>query len=115
MATELRELGQLDDAKRTYETVLAKHPDHGYAWRGLGLVALAQDRPDDAIAALQTAAKLLPNVPGILTDLSQALKLGERISNSSNSGCAWTRSRRCAPPSVIKKQSSLVTPAATTP
>lgn len=51
-------LGRLDDAKAALETYLAQGPEDAEAVFGLGLVALEQDRVDDAERGLRRAIAL---------------------------------------------------------
>lgn len=51
-------LGELDAARAAFEGHLERAPDYGHSWFGLGLVALDQERLDDAQDAFGRAIEL---------------------------------------------------------
>ncbi|MDX1383450.1 MAG: tetratricopeptide repeat protein [Thermoanaerobaculia bacterium] len=57
-ATVLARTGDREAARRELEAVLAAHPDSALAWRELGFLDLAENRPGAAVAALERAAEL---------------------------------------------------------
>ena len=56
--------------------LVKRYPDSGFAWKLLGSTQLAQGH--DALAALQTAVKLLPNDPEVHNNLGTAFKDAKR-------------------------------------
>ena len=60
----LLNLGQVEEARKAFETYLAKGPEDAEAVVGLGLVALEQDRVDDAERAFLRAIALAQGKAG---------------------------------------------------
>jgi len=76
-ADALRQTGQLDDARTTYES-LTRSDQAAAAWHGLGLIAARRDQDAAATTALQRAAQLTPLDTAVLGDLGFArLRAGE--------------------------------------
>ena len=65
---------------REYRVALTMDTCNGYAWLGLGEVAVANQRPDLAAHALLNATQLLPQHYGALTSLGKAYEaLGQNL------------------------------------
>jgi predicted Zn-dependent protease len=62
-AFEQQAQGQKEAALRIMDEVIAKHPDNPEAWCQKAQLLAAQERPDDAEAAVQKALDLNPNYP----------------------------------------------------
>jgi tetratricopeptide (TPR) repeat protein len=60
----LLNLGRLDDARKAFEAYLAKGPEDAEAVFGLGLVALEQDRVEDAERAFLRAIEMVQSKAG---------------------------------------------------
>ena len=72
--------GDLDRARKHLERGLRKVPDHANAWADLGNVHLMQDRPDDAIAAFDSALSIDANHYVAMNGMGVAfLKKADRI------------------------------------
>lgn len=65
--------GQLPEARRLLDAVLAEHPDSVTALRECGRIALAEDDAAEAEKWLRRAARLSPNDPQVFQLLSNAL------------------------------------------
>ncbi len=82
-ATELTGRKAFKEAKEVLQQVLAINPDHPEAWAGLAAIALVQDDPKEAEAAIEHARKLYkdnPRVPGIIgTTLAGQYRFEEGI------------------------------------
>src|SRR4051812_2185601 len=71
--------GRLAEAAAAYEAVLAAFPDDFESWNNLGNVRSATGDREGAVAALQQALALNPQVPQIYTNLSEQLSQLERF------------------------------------
>lgn len=71
------ERGHIEDAERLAREVLARKPNHRGASHALGVVLLAQNRPGDALALLERAARDGRD-PVIETHLGMALRQAGR-------------------------------------
>jgi tetratricopeptide (TPR) repeat protein len=60
VATELRELGRIDEAEAQYHGVLVEHPQEYWAVIGLGLVARSRGQCDEARACFERAKAIDP-------------------------------------------------------
>ncbi len=67
----------LDEAERLARDILARSPQHTQALQLLGAVLLGQQRPREAIAPLEAAARAMPN-PELETHLAIALRALKR-------------------------------------
>jgi Tfp pilus assembly protein PilF len=54
-------LGEYDEAKKTYDTALAKFPKEAIVWYEHGMCLARQKKLDEALPNLQKAAKLWPD------------------------------------------------------
>jgi tetratricopeptide (TPR) repeat protein len=72
-AIALHRRGQLPDAERLYEEVLAAHPRHAGAAHALGLLHLQSGRPERAAERLALAVRLEPDNADLLRDHGMAL------------------------------------------
>ena len=61
-----------DEARTYFETALRLDRENGRAWLGLGLVHLYDREHDKAIDALENAARIYPDNPGIVVTLGWA-------------------------------------------
>ncbi len=61
VATELRELGRLDEAEAVYRKVVAEHPAFAPGRRGLALLARQRGDRTEALAHFRAAAELEPH------------------------------------------------------
>jgi serine/threonine-protein kinase len=79
LASELRELGQLENAIHHCKRALEIDPSHASAWNQLGLALLAKGRTDEAADCLRKSAALEPSDSGNLIMLrALRLRLGRR-------------------------------------
>ncbi len=77
-AQKAQQAGNLDDAAREYRAAIKINPEIAELYANLGLVYYAQSRFSDSAAALVTAAKLKPGLPGVTLWLGiNDIKLGE--------------------------------------
>ena len=77
-AQKAQQAGDLDDAAREYRTAIKINPEIAELYANLGLIYYAQARFSDSAAALGTAAKLKPGLPGVTLWLGiNDIKLGE--------------------------------------
>src|SRR5262249_9208795 len=58
LALVYEDAGDLDQAKEQWQLILADRPDYRPAWRAMGVLALRQGRPEEALAL---ADRLLAN------------------------------------------------------
>jgi cytochrome c-type biogenesis protein CcmH/NrfG len=70
---------QVDTAINHFNTILATSPNNPRGWLGCGLVHLYRQQYSEAVDALERAAKLSPNHPGILVTLGWAKVVGQDI------------------------------------
>lgn len=77
--------GHLLDAKTRYQGILHLHPDIPEAWDGLGVLALQENTPGDAVGHFQRAVELRPHEPRYRLHLSSLLA---RLSQSDDA-IAW--------------------------
>lgn len=61
LGTAYRQLGQLDDAIRSYQQVLSLRPDHAEAYNNLGVAYKDQGRLAEALTAYDQALAIRPN------------------------------------------------------
>lgn len=52
--------GRLQEAERAAIALTKRAPQHGFGWKALGLILSRQDRKNEALPAMQQAAKLMP-------------------------------------------------------
>ena len=69
--------GRFADLERQARELLDRHPNSGMVWQLLGLALTRQDK--DALHALSTAIRLLPNDAGAHNNLGSALARGGRF------------------------------------
>jgi len=74
-----RALDQHDQGRRHYERVLEQDPQHVQSMHGLAKIALAQNRPADAVRYLEQALAIKPNNMSMKRDLRQAREMLGRI------------------------------------
>ena len=60
-ATELRELGRLDDAEAAFRDIVAKTPRFSHGWQGLGKVSRARGDREAALQHFRAAVEADPN------------------------------------------------------
>ncbi|MCI4683907.1 tetratricopeptide repeat protein [Rhodoblastus acidophilus] len=81
VATELRELGYLDEAEAVYREMVAKNPRLSDGWRGLGLIARRRGDSEAALAHFRAAAEADPKAlwafEAIATELRELGRLDE--------------------------------------
>lgn len=70
----LQRKGRLPAIEAFSRELIARFPEHGLGWKGLAAVLKNQGAIDDALAALQKAAELLPDDSKVHTDLATLLK-----------------------------------------
>ena len=78
-ALKQQRAGQLEDAERLYEQVLASRPDHFDALHMLGAIALQSGRPDRAVQLIRRALETNPTVAAAHANLALALVQLERF------------------------------------
>jgi tetratricopeptide (TPR) repeat protein len=66
--------GQIDQARQTWQQILAQDPNHALAHRGLGVIAYMEQDYSEAIADLQVAEKFDPYDPITRFYMGLALK-----------------------------------------
>jgi tetratricopeptide (TPR) repeat protein len=77
-AQKAQQAGDLDGAAREYQAAIKINPEIAELYANLGLVYYAQSKFSDSAAALATAAKLKPGLPGVTLWLGiNDIKLGE--------------------------------------
>ena len=76
IATELRELGRIDEAEAVYQGVLAEHPQAYWAVIGLGLVARSRGECDKARACFERAKAIDPAQASAWLELAVDLRDG---------------------------------------
>ena len=76
VATELRELGRIDEAEAVYRDVLAEHPHAYWAVIGLGLIARARGQRDEARAYFERAKAIDPAQASAWLELAVDLRDG---------------------------------------
>ena len=86
--------GQLDEARRMYEELLAQQPDHPDILHLLGLVLLQRGDALQAVARLQRAVDLAPQKASFHNNLGNALRAtGQRAA----AAVAWAEAARLDP------------------
>jgi tetratricopeptide (TPR) repeat protein len=73
-AVEYHQRGQLDQAARLYQDILARHADHPDALHLLGVVALQQGRPEQAVELIGRAIAVNPSVAAFHGNLAEAYR-----------------------------------------
>lgn len=73
-ATSLAELGRFREAQAEYHELIDRFPDDYMALFYLGRTHLDTHEPGKAVAPLDRAAALAPDIPGVLSDLGEALE-----------------------------------------
>jgi tetratricopeptide (TPR) repeat protein len=66
--------GRLEQAARTYQSILARHPDHADALHLLGVVALQQGNPQRAVESIGRAIAVNPSVAAFHCNLAEAYR-----------------------------------------
>ncbi|HUO53092.1 MAG TPA: tetratricopeptide repeat protein, partial [Rhodoblastus sp.] len=74
VATELRELGRLDEAEAAFREVVAKNPGFWAGWHGLGVIARRRGDREAALAHFRAAADAEPNHLGVRQDVATELR-----------------------------------------
>lgn len=70
-AISFHQKGDIRNAQRLYMEVLRQQPQHAYALRNLGLIALETGRIDDAANLYQRALRIEPKMPAWKSELAQ--------------------------------------------
>ncbi|HSE79923.1 MAG TPA: tetratricopeptide repeat protein [Alphaproteobacteria bacterium] len=82
-ATVLYLLGAYDESAKDVDKTLKLEPRHFGALSGLGLINMALERDEEAVAAFEAALKIHPNLPGVKANLEtlkqRARKKGRAI------------------------------------
>lgn len=73
VAAQAERVGRFDQAETLYKRLLADHPGHPAALRGLGVMAMRRRRLDEAIDLLRRAVAAAPAHPDLHNDLGSAL------------------------------------------
>jgi Flp pilus assembly protein TadD len=76
--------GRLDGAVKAYENAVALKPENAILWNGLGLAYFRARRLEDALAVLNRAASLQPDMPEIQNNLGNPFQ-GDRRPKTGNS------------------------------
>jgi tetratricopeptide (TPR) repeat protein len=73
LAFNLYGQGKVRDAETLFRGLVALDSKQYYGWAGLGAVALAEEKADEAVPYLKKAIELNPNDPTIHANLGEAL------------------------------------------
>ena len=73
-AYSLHQQGKIDKAEKHYRKALKQEPENFDALQGLGAIALHNKRYPQAITYLESAHDIMPDEPGLLTNLGLAYK-----------------------------------------
>lgn len=73
-ATELRELGRLDDAAEAFRAVIARDENFSHGWRGLALVARQKGDRAEAVEHFAKVARLDPQNPWAHFELATEIR-----------------------------------------
>ncbi|MBU6173231.1 MAG: tetratricopeptide repeat protein, partial [Planctomycetes bacterium] len=65
-------LGKLESAKDCWEKSLGINPQYGYAYTGLGMIAMRESKYDEAVGHLKKGVALLPGEQNAAHELSNA-------------------------------------------
>jgi tetratricopeptide (TPR) repeat protein len=69
----LYEQGQTRDAAAIFEALITLDANNYYGYAGLGAIALVEEKLDEALEYLQTAARLNPDDPTVHANLGETL------------------------------------------
>ena len=69
----LFEQGKNEDAKTVFRGLIALDSTQFFGYAGLGALALAEEKSEEAVGYLETAAELNPNDPTIQANFGEAL------------------------------------------
>jgi tetratricopeptide (TPR) repeat protein len=71
-------IGQTEEARKSWDRCLELNPDYGYAYHGLGLIAMKHSQYKEAVRLFQKALETIPNYRDSVKELSDAfLKDGQ--------------------------------------
>ena len=70
------------DALELSRGLTERYPKRGYGWKAVGVLLMAQRETQDALAAMQTAVRLMPQDPEALRNLGVTLYEAERYSEA---------------------------------
>jgi tetratricopeptide (TPR) repeat protein len=70
-------IGQTEEARKSWDRCLELNPDYGYAYHGLGLIAMKHSQYKEAVRLFQKALETIPNYRDSVRELSDAfLRMG---------------------------------------
>lgn len=73
LGSNLYEQGRTRDAATIFEGLIALDANNYYGYAGLGALALSEEKLDEALGYLKTAARLNPEDPTVLANLGETL------------------------------------------